>query len=118
MRVSADHHTAPFHPSSPAQLTRPLSHASRHVLRRPSTPGHRRRLALTFDIYNKPATYSHLWDLAASRPASPLTTMVYENSGCNKDEIRAMHALVTQVSRAFFDSHFVILMDRMMTSDM
>jgi predicted transposase YdaD len=46
------------------------------------------------------------------------TTMVYENSGCTKDEIRAMHALVTQVSRAFFDPHFVILMDRMMTSDM
>jgi hypothetical protein len=44
--------------------------------------------------------------------------MVYENSGCTKEEIKAVHDLVSQVSRAFFDPHFVILMDRMMTSDM
>lgn len=54
----------------------------------------------------------------APKLAGSVIGMVYENSGCTAQEIKTMHTLVAQVSRAFFDPHFVIIMDRMMSSDM
>jgi hypothetical protein len=43
--------------------------------------------------------------------------MVYEDSKLDREQIKTVHRLVAQVSRAFFDPPYVIILDKMMTKD-
>lgn len=45
-------------------------------------------------------------------------TMVYDSSSNTNDEIKIVHKLVSQVTRAFMDPPFVVIMERLMTGDM
>ncbi len=44
--------------------------------------------------------------------------MVYSDTSADRDQVKTVHRLVSQVSRAFFDPPYVIILDKMVTKDM